>query len=101
MRPSRPRSSSTKRAASESSSAFMDSLFADEPSPTLLKRYALEEEYPVGVNESALQHVTYEAIPGKFLSREHQVRNKNDKFIKRSLIRHDGEAVAQALLKLL
>lgn len=73
----------------------------DAPTKAALKRYALDGEFPVAVDKKALKHASYEAIGGAFLSHAHHKRNPNDKFIKRSLIRHDGEAVAEALLKLL
>lgn len=73
----------------------------DMPSGTLLKHYALEEEYPIDIHEEAFAGASYIAVAGKFLSHAPRRRDKSDKFIKRSLIRHDGEAVAEALLKLL
>jgi uncharacterized cofD-like protein len=73
----------------------------DTPSPQWLKRYALDQEFPVVVDTAQLKKARYKAVAGKFLSHEHHKRNPNDSFIKRSLIRHDGEAVAKALLKLL
>jgi len=73
----------------------------DTPSEQWLKRYALDEEFPVRIDKAEFKIARYDAIGGKFLSHAHQTRNRNDKFIKRSLIRHDGELVAKALLKLL
>ena len=73
----------------------------DTPSKAALKRYALDEEFPVEIDKRALKGASYKAIGGTFLSHEHHKRDRNDNFIKRSLIRHDGEAVAEALLKLL
>lgn len=73
----------------------------DHPSASLLKKYALDREYPVKVEESRFEDVHYTPVAGSFLSHAHHKRNPNDSFIRRSLIRHDGEAVAEALLKLL
>ncbi len=73
----------------------------DEPEPELLNTYALDEEFPVRVDLSALEKAHYKTIAGQFLSRAPQQGDANDTLIKRSLIRHDGEAVAEALLKLL
>lgn len=73
----------------------------DMPSSSVLRRYALDQEYPVAIDEAALQKAQYQTIAGAFLSHAHHARNRNDNFIKRSLIRHDGVAVAEALLKLL
>lgn len=72
----------------------------DEPDKNLLKKYALEGEFPVKIDESALAAADFKAIDGKFLARGEFKRDKNDKFIKRSLIRHDADAIAQALLQL-
>ncbi len=73
----------------------------DEPSAGLLKRYAEEGDYPVKIDDKALRQAGYTSIGGAFLSHEHRKRNRSDSFIKRSLIRHDGEAIAEALIKLL
>lgn len=73
----------------------------DEPEPELLKKYALEDEYPVKIDEKRLAEDYYQAIAGKFLSRGGMQRDASDKFIERSLIRHDGEAASEALLTIL
>lgn len=73
----------------------------DVPTQTLLQRYAVEQEYPVNVNETELTAAAYNAVPGKFLSHEEQQADANDTFLQRSLIRHDGEAIAKAIMKLL
>lgn len=73
----------------------------DQPESQLLEKYALEEEYPVRIDSSQLKNVHYKALGGKFLSRAEHQRNKHDIFITRSLIRHDGLAVATSLLELI
>jgi len=73
----------------------------DVPDRELLKQYALDDEYPVQVHANDLKHQTYRAVGRPLLSRQHRARNKNDKFIKRSLIRHEGDAVAQAIMELM
>ena len=73
----------------------------DEPEAELLSKYALEQEFPVIVNLSGLKNASYQAIGGKYLSRSMVKRDKNDKFIKRSLIRHDTETIAKSIIKLL
>lgn len=73
----------------------------DVPEDSLLQRYAVDGEYPVMFDAAALAKATYEAIPGNFLSRAEQQRNANDTRIIRSLIRHDGDAIARTLLRLL
>lgn len=73
----------------------------DTPTPELLKRYALDREFPVVIDRAAFKQATYKALAGNFLSHEHVTRDSHDSFIKRSLIRHDAKAVALALQKLL
>lgn len=73
----------------------------DMPSEDLLQKYAVEEEYPVAVDKTVLQKVHYKAIGGHFLSHDPPPRNQNDSFIHRSLIRHDSDAIAKALIKLI
>lgn len=70
----------------------------DTPSEALLEAYALDGEHPVVVNKVALEQAHYSAIPGHFLSHAAIERNENEKFIARSYIRHDGEAVAAAIM---
>ncbi|CAN5670921.1 hypothetical protein BH23PAT2_BH23PAT2_06540 [soil metagenome] len=72
----------------------------DKPQPGLLKRYALEGEFPVGVNQKSLKQAHFQAIGGHFLNKDHLVRDKNDTRITRSLIRHDAEAIAGRLVSL-
>lgn len=72
----------------------------DHPSGEILKAYALEGEYPVNVNKDEFKHKSYKAIGGRYLSHQSHARNANDKFIMRSLIRHDAEAIVKQLLKL-
>lgn len=73
----------------------------DIPDDQLLQRYAVDGEYPVLFDEEALAAASFEAIPGNFLSRAEQRRNVNDTRIIRSLIRHDGDAVARTLVRLI
>jgi uncharacterized cofD-like protein len=73
----------------------------DEPDPRLLAMYALDYELPVIINKSNFRAQSYLAIGGHFLSRAHQARNKDDKLIKRSLIRHDINTIAISLIKLI
>jgi 2-phospho-L-lactate transferase/gluconeogenesis factor (CofD/UPF0052 family) len=73
----------------------------DIPDDSLLERYALDGEYPVLYDTEKLSQAPYEAIPGSFLSRAEHARNPNDTRILRSLIRHDGEAIAKTLLSLI
>lgn len=73
----------------------------DKPPAELLEKYALEGEHLVRVNQRLLaKKPRLIAKPGNFLSRGHHERNPNDTFIHRSLIRHDSDAVARALMRI-
>lgn len=73
----------------------------DTPTEALLKKYALENEFPVKVDENAFEGNGYTAIAGNFLSHSSVDRNPNDTFIRRSLIRHDADAVVDTIRTLL
>jgi len=73
----------------------------DKPTPEQLDKYALDGEFPVVVDTAALDAAYYQAIGGNFLDRSGAERNENDILIKRSLIRHNAEAVSAKLLELI
>lgn len=73
----------------------------DEPSPELLERYTSEGEYPVTYDKQKFRKTHYRAIPGKFLSHVSPRRARNDTLLQRSFIRHDAEAVARAIKRLI
>lgn len=72
----------------------------DKPSKKLLDAYALDGEYPVGIDHEQLQKAHYTAIGGAFLAHTGMERDENDTLILRSLIRHDAEAIARKLIEL-
>ncbi len=71
----------------------------DEPDSEQMQKYALDDEFPVIIDVTALQDAQYQPIAGAFLSHHDHVRNQNDSFIERSLIRHDAPAIAAALIE--
>ena len=73
----------------------------DEPTSGLMKRYALDNEYPVVVDESALAAAHYEVVGAPLLNKHDIKRSENDTRIERSYIRHDGDAIANEITKLL
>lgn len=73
----------------------------DKPTKNLLKKYTLDGELPVAIDEKALDDADYEAIGGNFLAQQGAERNENDTLISRSLIRHNSEAVSEQLMELL
>lgn len=74
----------------------------ESPSKALLKKYAKEGELPVCLDEQEAKSVHYNLFGEKLLSQQiWQVNKKADPLAsQRTLIRHDSEAVAQALLKI-
>lgn len=83
----------------------------DKPSQDIMKRYALDGEFPVGFEESELKQAHFRAVGAPFLqkgdivvdSREVQKDSatKKDVRLKRSYIRHDGKTLAKKLYELL
>lgn len=73
----------------------------DRPTKRQLEQYALDGELPVRIDQKALDRAGYKAVGGGFLAQGGAVRNENDTFIYRSLIRHDADGVINTLLQLL
>jgi uncharacterized cofD-like protein len=69
----------------------------DIPSKALLEKYAQDKEYPVVIDSPSLRSVKYSAIPGNFLSHRAEKQDRNDSLLKRSLLRHDGDVVRNAI----
>ena len=81
---------------------FLDYVLYNDQIPTeeVAGRYKAENAFLVEADIDNLKKATYKAIPGRFLG-EMASSNKSDKLpVTRSLIRHDSEAVADALVKL-
>ena len=82
---------------------FIDALFynTEMPSEKLLKRYAADGELPVRSDQSRAQGARYDVVGAPLISREITFRRQNADPIaaKRTLIRHDGNAVADAILE--
>lgn len=72
------------------------------PSVQLAKRYEeVEGSYAVEVDIPALEVAHYQAYAGEFLSGDLQPAHNADRLpVTRSLIRHDADAVASAIIKL-
>jgi len=81
---------------------FLDYVLYNEqiPTKTVAKRYKAEGAYLVKVDKTALKKAAYTAIPGNFLGEMAQRKKSDIKTATRSLIRHDAEAVAHALIEL-
>lgn len=72
-----------------------------EPSEELMKRYALEGEYPVIVDQQALSISDKKIVGSRLLLTDVIKAQENDTRIARSYIRHDGEAIASALTSII
>lgn len=80
---------------------FLDYVLYNEELPTrsVAKKYKKENAYLTKFDKKKLAKVGYEAIPGNFLGRI--AKKSKEKFpVTRSLIRHDSDAVARALIGL-
>lgn len=74
-----------------------------KPTKAQLERYAGSGELPVEYNEATLQEQHYDPKGGSFISSEFTAPNsgKSDPLAStRTLIRHDGEIIAKALMKI-
>lgn len=81
---------------------FLDFVLYNEqkPSKEVAHRYKSENAFLVKVDDVPLRKASYTAVPGDFLGKMASSK-KADKFpVTRSLIRHDAEAAALALIKL-
>ncbi len=74
-----------------------------KPDASLLERYANENEFYVEFDKNKLKSAHYKAIGGEFISKQiHEPRNGSADPIAhtRTLIRHDADAIARALMKI-
>lgn len=81
---------------------FLDFVLYNQQLPikAAARKYKAEKAYLVKIDKKKLLSAPYEAIPGDFLGKI-AFSNKADKLpVTRSLIRHDSEAVAKALIEL-
>ncbi len=69
------------------------------PPQDLLERYASEGELPVQIHEAHFNHVRAKMIGRHLLADTLFVQDGNDTSIQRTLIRHDGDRVAQAIME--
>lgn len=73
----------------------------DHPPAEVMSRYAREDEYVVQASKKTLQEQHYKSIGVPLIAEEPAHYDENDAIASsRSLIRHDGEALAKVLLDL-
>jgi uncharacterized cofD-like protein len=71
----------------------------EQASEETLERYKADGEIPVSYDLDSLAKQPYEAVEGDFLSKTPVMRGKNYG-VPRSLIRHDGKSISNAIMKL-
>ncbi len=70
------------------------------PSSDLVKRYAADGEFPVGIEKERFSEIEAQSIGASLVAGEMGVQNPNDKKIKRTLIRHDPHEVARQIMRI-
>ncbi|HTJ73466.1 MAG TPA: gluconeogenesis factor YvcK family protein [Verrucomicrobiae bacterium] len=82
--------------------SFLDYVLYNEQQPDaeLAKRYEAEDAFLVSVDETQLQARPYKAVSGRFLGPIAAQHTADKLPVTRSLIRHDSEAVASAIIGL-
>lgn len=77
-------------------------LYNNQPiTPRLLKKYAAEGEFPVLTDVSRFRKVTVKAIGSRLVSPDIAAHDPADTAVRRTLIRHDADAVCRQLKRLL
>lgn len=77
-------------------------LFNDKPiSDELLKKYAADGEFPVAVDENRLSRLKARAVGAALVSPVIAAQDPADTAIRRTLIRHDADAVCKQIVQLL
>jgi uncharacterized cofD-like protein len=82
--------------------AFLDYVLFNEqkPSPRVASRYKAEKAFLVDADVKSLKKASYRALGGNFLGDLATYSAVEVKTVKRSLIRHDADAVARAIISL-
>lgn len=71
-----------------------------KPDKKLFKKYQEEQAYLVKIDSKKLEKAKYQAISGDFLGNIDSKKHNDTFQVRRSLIRHDAEAVAKVLMDL-
>lgn len=82
--------------------SFINYVLYNEQIPTkkVARRYAKENAFLVKIDKSKAKKAKYKTIPGNFLGQMVKKSKSDILPVTRSLIRHDGKAVADALISL-
>jgi uncharacterized cofD-like protein len=77
-------------------------LYNNQPvAPRLLKKYAAEGEFPVLTDKNRFAEVTAKAVGSRLVSPDIAAQDPADRQVRRTLIRHDADAVCAQLKRLL
>lgn len=71
----------------------------DHPSPELLQKYAADGEYPVETAPDRFAEIQAEPIAASLVAKDMATQDRNDKAIRRTLIRHDAHQVGRQLMR--
>jgi uncharacterized cofD-like protein len=71
-----------------------------KPAQELLDNYAKEGELWVEIDKGAFTKAHYQAVGENLISKKIHVQNPNDKFLQRTLIRHDNDKLARIFMRL-
>jgi uncharacterized cofD-like protein len=83
--------------------SFLDYVLYNEQTPSreIARRYKAEEAYLVKIDKTVLSKASYKAIGGNFLGEMASYDHKSNILpVTRSLIRHDADAIANAIIQL-
>ena len=72
----------------------------EPPSAELLQRYAVDGEFPVGIEPHRFSEIAARAIGARLVAHEVFTRDPKDTLIRRTLIRHDAIQVGRQLMRI-
>lgn len=73
---------------------------SQKPNKELMKRYKKQKAFLTKIDEKVLNSASYQAISGNFLGKMARIDNRDSLPVVRSLIRHDADAVASAIVEI-
>ncbi len=81
---------------------FLDYVFYNEQTPTkdITRRYKDENAFIVKIDKKVLDQMPFQTVAGNFLGKMASSHKSDVLPVTRSLIRHDAEAVAKAIIEL-
>jgi uncharacterized cofD-like protein len=71
-----------------------------KPTPELLKKYARDGEYAVGIDRAALRAAHYDSLDSPLISDTMPILTPAEQNIPRTFIRHDSDKIARLIMKI-